>query len=190
VLQISDINNSPAIEATEVMMYAIGRKIVVTASVPYFESDRPATFFELIITKENKMVPGDYDPSKLHTGYLAVDSSGREYEWAWTRWPDTSSSGPCWCRYIPDEVYKKMTEDEKEEAIKIDTYLIRDVTNFAIPKAPSFLEQYPQIKYCEPHQTIRYEWDKCFLCEHKIALREEMKIKLAPIKRPYNGWFD
>lgn len=173
------------------MKYEIGRKILVTASVPYFETDKPATFFELTIIAKRTDVQGEYNHAKLYTGYLAIDSQGKEYGWGWNRYPETATNGPCWQRHISNEVWHKMSKKEKEEATNPESYIVRDVTDFQTPKTPDFLKQYPHIKYCEDHQTLYYEWDSCFLCEHKCSRTpEERRVVLVPIKRQYNGWFD
>src|SRR6056297_3322271 len=121
----------------------INDKFVLVSTAPYHHftgvNETRIKFIEVIIVKRIENIPYEFDPNEFGTGYLAKGSDGYMYGYDYPRY------GGSWTRYIPDDKFDLLPEEEKD--IFIEDLIWNDITIYQCPKKAAFCENLDYIEY-------------------------------------------
>lgn len=167
----------------------IGDKIVITNTPPYsflcgVNKEKEPKIISIEIYRQIFNVPGEFTGKLKFTGYVAKGEDGYEYSYNYP----TGNEGygdTCWSRYIENEEFKLLSEEEKHKFV--EDYLWLEIELFKCPAKPKFLNKYKFMRYCKKHQKCFYINEGCFECTYSL---KEPKEKLNLIKHKWIGWYN
>lgn len=111
---------------------------------------------EVVATQKSK---GNYG-GKMHDGYKAVTTDGREFTCQWESFDDASMSA-----------YSNWNEPAAANG-RINEWLLHEATNLMESSYRPLVAKdgkpftHPRILRCEKHRTCHYTDEMCFMCEH------------------------